>query len=161
MIRHADPDVAAMVGLMACSGLRCVECCRLDWVDVNLLRAEAVVHGKGGHDRVVYLSGDCVRLLAALDGFDGPVFTSPTHGDRYSAHRLSQLVNEQFKACGHRVTAHQLRHRAATEALAGAAGDLLAVRDMLGHASVATTQLYTQVASRRTAQVARAVPLPR
>ena len=161
VIRHAGPDVAAMVALMATAGLRCCEVAALDWADVNLLRDEAVVHGKGGHDRLAYLSPDCVRLLARLDGVDGPVFTSPSRGGRYKPHRISQLVNETFKACGHAVTAHQLRHRAATEALAGAQGDLLAVRDMLGHASVATTQQYTQIASRRTAQVARAVPLPR
>jgi site-specific recombinase XerD len=59
-----------------------------------------------------------------------------------------------------RTRAHQLRHRCATTALAQPGADLLAVRDLLGHASVATTQVYTAVSPGRTAATSRALRLP-
>jgi integrase/recombinase XerC len=158
----ADAPMAAIVGVMATAGLRCCEIAALRWCDVDLAAGEAIVLGKGNRQRLCYLTRDAVVLLAALDGTDGHVWRSPhRHGNPpYSPHRVSQMVAQAFTACGYTHTAHQLRHRAATQALTAADGDLLAVRDMLGHASVATTQIYTRVASARTAHVARSVAMP-
>lgn len=162
VLAAADPAMAAMVGVMATAGLRCCEIAGLRWCDVDLAVGEAIVLGKGNRERVAYLTRDAVVLLAALDETAGHVWRSPHRAGNppYSPHRVSQMVAQAFTACGYDVTAHQLRHRAGTVALAAADGDLLAVRDMLGHASVATTQIYTAVASARTAAVARAVAMP-
>jgi len=158
----ADAPLAAMVGVMATAGLRCCEIAALRWRDVDLARGEAIVLGKGNRERVAYLTRGAVVLLAALDGVDGHVWRSPHRigNPPYSPHRISQMVAHAFHDCGYSYTAHQLRHRAGTVALVAADGDLLAVRDMLGHASVATTQIYTRVASARTAAVARSVAMP-
>jgi site-specific recombinase XerC len=72
---------------------------------------------------------------------------------------VSMYVAKAFRATGSTVRAHQLRHRCATAALAYC-GDLLAVRDLLGHSSVATTQIYTAAIPGRTAAASRALTLP-
>lgn len=159
VIAGGDDELVAMVALMACAGLRCVEISRLDWTDVDLAAGTVVVMGKGQRERLVSLSPDVVRVLAALDGVDGPVFPGPS-GRRRSSARISQMVNRAFRAHGYATTAHQLRHRCATTALRLPGADLMAVRDLLGHASVATTQIYTAVIPERTAATSRALQLP-
>jgi site-specific recombinase XerD len=172
----ADVQVRAMLALMACAGLRCVECSRLDWYDVDLAAATVIVDGKGRRERMIDLSPDVVAALAVLAAhrasgeiaannirgtftLHGPVFVGA--GDRrLSPARVSQRVAAVFRAAGTPTRAHQLRHRCATTALAQPGADLLAVRDLLGHASVATTQVYTAVSPGRTAATSRALRLP-
>ena len=61
----ADVMVRALLALMACAGLRCVECSRLDWADVDLYAATVIVDGKGHRQRSIDLSPDVTRALAA------------------------------------------------------------------------------------------------
>lgn len=151
----------ALLALMSCAGLRCVECSRLDWVDVDLAAATVIVDGKGHRERMVDLCPDALAALANMrpGRARGAVFVG-AGGRRLSPARVSQRVAAVFRAVGASTRAHQLRHRCATNALTEAHGDLLAVRDLLGHANVATTQVYTQVQAGRTAATARAMHLP-
>jgi integrase/recombinase XerD len=160
VLADAGVELAAVLGLMAGGGLRCCEVAALRWVDVDLAAGSVHVMGKGSKERRVFLGPDVLALLAALDGVDGPVFPSPVHGGHRSAARVSQWVCKTFRAAGYPTPAHQLRHRAATAALAVPGADLLAVRDMLGHSSVSTTQGYTAVIPGRAAATSRAVRLP-
>lgn len=157
----AAVDVRAMLALMSCCGLRCVECSRLDWVDVDLAAATVIVEGKGRRQRMIDLCPDALAALTNLrpGRARGAVFTG-AGGRRLSPARVSQRVAAAFRAAGVDTRAHQLRHRCATTALEQSNGDLLAVRDLLGHASVATTQVYTQVTPGRTAATSRAMHLP-
>jgi integrase/recombinase XerC len=155
----ADAELAAIIGLMAGAGLRCCEVSRLEWANVDLLAGTVTVRGKGDRERRIDVCRDVVRLLAALDAVDGPVFVGPS-GKRRSPARVSQLVGARFHDLERPVTAHQLRHRFATKALEQPGADLLAVRDVLGHSSVATTQIYTAVVPGRAAAMSRAVTLP-
>lgn len=157
----ADNKLAAMIGLMAGAGLRCCEVARLVWHDVDLLAGTLTVMGKGSRERRVHISPDVVRLLAALDTTAGPVFVSPLTRRAYRPHSISQKVCRAFRAHGFPTVAHQLRHRAATTALQVPGADLLAVRDLLGHASVATTQIYTAVIPGLAAATSRSITLPR
>lgn len=157
-----DVQLRALYALMALAGLRCVECSRLDWRDVDLPAGTVIVNGKGQHERSIDLSRDALVALAALrlaTGGHGPVFIGRS-GRRMQPYRVSQLVNTSMHAAGVEATAHQLRHRCATSAYEQSGGDLLAVRDLLGHASVATTQIYTKVARGRTATTSRALQFP-
>jgi site-specific recombinase XerD len=159
-----DTQLRAIVALMACAGLRCVECSRLDWRDVDFAAATVIVNGKGRRERLIDLSPDVVRAVAALALATrrtcGAVFTGPT-GVRLSPARVSQRINRALRDLGvPTTTAHQLRHRCATMALAQPGVDLLAVRDLLGHSSVSTTQIYTAVVPGRTAAASRALTLP-
>jgi len=147
---------------MACAGMRCVECSRLDWRDVDLDAGVVIANGKGQRERAIGLSPDVVRTLRTLrlsSTSAGAVFVGPS-GRRLEAFRVSQLVNQFLHGEGEAITAHQLRHRAATEMYRLTGGDLLAVRDFLGHASVATTQIYAKIADDRVDTWARQMEFP-
>lgn len=159
----ADVRMRCFCALMALGGLRCVECSRLDWRDVDWAAGSLRLDGKGRRERVVFVSAD---LLTALRAYavhsgrrDGAVFVGPS-GGRLAPHRVSQLVNTTLHRAGFRFSAHQLRHRCATAALQVPGADLLAVRDLLGHASVATTQVYTACIPGLAASTSRALAIP-
>ena len=142
---HADPRMEAALLLGAVSGLRCCELARLRWDGVE--GAAARVMGKGSKERVVPLSPLTVAALDrvertsefVLDGWQSAKLGDP---GRCASARISR----HFRGAGVRATAHQLRHRAATEALREC-HDLRKVQTLLGHANVATTALYTLVDS--------------
>jgi site-specific recombinase XerD len=159
VLAAATPQTTAMIGLMAGAGLRCVEVSRLDWDDIDLRAGRIVVMGKGMKERSLELAPAVVRLLAALDGIAGPVFCG-VRGGRLSPARVSQIVCGSFRIQGYATVAHQLRHRFATSALTDPGADIMDVRDLLGHSSVATTQIYTQSVPGRAGKVSRAVELP-
>ncbi len=162
LLRTDDVQLRALFGLMACAGLRCVECSRLDWRDVDLEQATVIVNGKGQRERLISLSSDVTTALRALrlaSMSRGAVFVGPS-GRRMANYRISQRVNQAIHAAGFACTAHQLRHRCATAALQVPGADLLAVRDLLGHASVSTTQIYTACLPERTAATSRALQFP-
>lgn len=159
VLATAPAATAAMVGLMAGGGLRCVEVSRLSWHDVDLAAGTIFVMGKGQRERVVELAPDVVRLLAALDGVAGPVFVGPS-GRRLSPARVSQTVCRAFRDAGFRTVAHQLRHRAATEFLKVPGTNLRAVQRLLGHCSITSTEIYTAVTPELVAATSRALRLP-
>lgn len=155
----ASPRVAAMVALMAGCGLRCCEVAALTWDDVDLVAGIARVVGKGDRERQVWLSSDVVVRLAALDTVSpGPVFMN-AHGRPASRAVVSQTVNALFRDLGLTARAHRLRHWHATDALARSK-NLAVVRDMLGHASAATTEGYAAVVAGEAAAVQRTTTLP-
>jgi len=148
-----------MIALMAGCGLRCCEVAALRWDDVDLASGEARVIGKGSKERPVWLSVEVVRRLALLDTVTpGPVFLN-LHGRPASAAVVSQTVNSLFRALGLGARAHRLRHWHATDALARS-GNLAKVRDMLGHASAATTEGYAALVPGEAAALQRATKLP-
>ena len=164
LFHGGDVQLRAIVALMACGGLRCIEASRLNWADVDIPAGTVIVNGKGNRERLIDLSVDVVRALAALRLVSpgrpvGAVFVGPT-GARLTAARVSQRVNRAFRAHGSTTRTHQLRHRCATMALQQPGVDLLAVRDLFGHASVSTTQIYTAVVPGRTAAASRALRIP-
>lgn len=95
------------------------------------------VRGKGEKVRVVPISSHLAGLILE---HDGPAFPGQIDG-HLSAGYVSKLIS---RALPEGVTAHMLRHRFATKAY-GASKNLRAVQELLGHASVATTQVYTAV----------------
>lgn len=158
-----DPRLRALVALMVCAGLRCCECSALDWSDVDLTAPSVIVYGKGSKERLITLSPDVVRALAALRlaaGGHGAVFVGST-GRRMTAARVSQFVRERLARAGlSGWSAHSLRHRCAVSALMVSNLDLLAVRDLLGHSSVSTTQRYLASMPDRTASTSAKLALP-
>ena len=139
--QHADPRIALMLHLAASAGLRCCEIAQVNTDDLveDLDGWSLRVTGKGGRLRVVPLSRRLALALRALP--HGYAFPGQKRG-HLSAAYVSKLISGVLPEG---VTAHMLRHRFASRAYVGAGRDIRAVQELLGHASVATTQVYTKV----------------
>lgn len=149
----------AIVELLYASGIRVSELTGLDIDDIDLERLTIRVLGKGSKERVVpfgvparnalvdYLQRARPRLIAKGSG---PACFLGTHGRRLGTRAVYQLVAgllSEIPGSGPSGP-HALRHTAATHLLDGGA-DLRAVQELLGHASLGTTQIYTHVSTER------------
>lgn len=144
--------------LMLDAGLRCCEVAALRWRDVDLEAGAMYVFGKGARERLVGLPS---RLRMALYVAAADSTSEWVIGRQLSACRVSQLVAARFRELGLLgVTAHRLRHTYATRLYRATAGDLRAVQLALGHASVATTQIYAAVDLERVLDAARLLDSP-
>ncbi|HUX29323.1 MAG TPA: tyrosine recombinase XerC [Thiobacillus sp.] len=166
---RADNDDAlaardrAMFELFYSSGLRLAELVGLDLDDVNLQSGEAQVTGKGRKTRIVPVGRQALAALAAWlqqrqplmsrrDGIPGQahahtaaLFVSQ-RGTRLTPRSVQLRLNRWAlqAGLGQHVHPHMLRHAFATHVLQSS-GDLRAVQEMLGHASISTTQVYTHL----------------
>ncbi|MGZ8363620.1 MAG: site-specific tyrosine recombinase XerD [Caulobacteraceae bacterium] len=158
--------LACVIELLYASGLRISELVSLPFAALARDPAYLMVSGKGGKDRLAPLN-DAARTavkawLEVRKTFlpkgakDSPwLFPSRGKSGRLTTRRLAQLLNEVALAAGvdpARVSPHVLRHAFATHLLEGGA-DLRVVQTLLGHADIATTQIYTHVTEDRLTQV--------
>jgi integrase/recombinase XerC len=152
----------AVLELLYGSGLRVGELCALDLEDVDLRSPSLRVTGKGRKQRHVpvskpaaaalgaYLSGSRGELLAKREPPPDPsaLFVN-SRGGRLGPRSVRALLAKYLSAEGHaRLSPHALRHSFATHLLDGGA-DLRSVQELLGHESLATTQIYTHVSTER------------
>jgi integrase/recombinase XerD len=164
----------ALLELLYAAGLRITEALRLDGDDLDLDGGSVRVIGKGDRERVVpvgevavawlrrYLAAGRPALAAAdrvRTARGGPVFLSD-RGRRLGRNHAWLVVKQAAAAAGlgERISPHTLRHSYATHLLEGGA-DLRVVQELLGHASISTTQIYTHLTGERIREVyARAHP---
>jgi integrase/recombinase XerC len=154
----AAPDSAALRGLrerallevLYSAGLRVSEVTGLDWDRIDVEAGVARVLGKGRKERLAPLGRPALAALEAYrracGGFrSGPVFRNP-RGGRLTARSVARNLRGHVLRAGirTRTTPHTLRHTFATHML-GAGADLRAIQELLGHASLSTTQRYTHV----------------
>lgn len=155
----------AMLETLYSTGLRVSELVSLNRSQVDLERREFTVRGKGRKPRLVFLSERCVHWLRVYlsdrtDNWD-PLFISfgrnRTDEDlglgekrRLTAYSVEEMVRRaaRWAGLGKRVTPHVIRHSFATELLHNGA-DIRSVQEMLGHASITTTQIYTHSTNER------------
>ena len=148
----------ALLELLYGSGLRIGEAMGLPVGRVDLRRGRVLVTGKGAKDREVPLSEPAVDAIeewldtarGALAAPGEPALFVNRHGSAMGSRDARRIV-ERYGARlmpGRRVTPHTLRHSFATHLLEGGA-DIRVVQELLGHASVATTQRYTHVSRSR------------
>ena len=149
----ANLRLSALIELLYGSGLRATELVSLPR---NLFRRDQpylILRGKGGRERLVPVSD---RARAAVTAYaetlpPNGAYLFPSGNKHVSRVRLFQLLRSLAADAGispERVSPHVLRHAFATHLLEGGA-DLRALQTMLGHADIATTQIYTHVDSRR------------
>lgn len=148
----------AILEVLYSAGLRVVEVTRLDLTDVDLTRGTLRVRGKGRKERLAFLGGaarDAVQRYLGLRQVDPKLRAAPAvfvnrHGGRLSVRGVQRLVEKELARAGlaGRGTPHTLRHSFATHLL-DAGADLRSVQEMLGHADLATTQIYTHVTAKR------------
>ena len=145
--------LSALVELLYGSGLRATELVSLPRHAVQPDKPFLILRGKGGRERLVPISDRArfaVAAWAALVPRDS-LWLFPSGKKHLSRVRLYQLLKELAGAAGippERISPHVLRHAFATHLLEGGA-DLRALQLLLGHADIATTQIYTHVDSRR------------
>jgi integrase/recombinase XerC len=148
----------AVVEVLYASGIRVSELCGLDLGDIDDQRGLLRVLGKGGKQRTVPLGGPAVRALDAWLGVRA-VLALPCAGrSLFVGDRGARIDPRVVRRLVHRALAmvpdapdlgpHGLRHAMATHLLEGGA-DLRSVQEILGHSSLATTQLYTHVSGDR------------
>ncbi len=154
-----DARDRAMLEIAYSGGLRCSEMVGLDVRSIDFEGETVRVRGKGGKERIVPLGEPAQQAVATyLERWRPGLVSDPDEqalllsksGRRLSpsdvTRRLDRWVREA--AIGGRVSPHALRHSFATHLLEGGA-DLRAIQELLGHASVSTTQIYTRVDSAR------------
>lgn len=148
----------AMLELFYSSGLRLSELTGLHWGDLDLDGGEVRVLGKGRKTRIVPVGRYAIAALRALGTSEGHAAEAPVFRGRHGAAisprtvqaRLNKLALEHGFA--KHVHPHLLRHTFASHLLESS-GDLRAVQELLGHADIATTQIYTHLDFQHLAKV--------
>jgi integrase/recombinase XerC len=143
----------AMLELFYSSGLRLAELTSLAPEDVNFADATVRVTGKGGKTRIIPVGSHAATALnawleqrAALPGVDAQALFVNRQGRRLGPRAIQSRVQQRGLRQGiaGRVHPHMLRHSFASHVLQSSS-DLRAVQEMLGHSSISTTQVYTQL----------------
>ena len=155
----------AMFEVLYATGLRVSELVGLDQSRVNFLTNTVIARGKGDKERIVPLGEYAVEALNGYLQLGRPnikgcgatdaIFLNG-RGNRLTRQGFWKIIKRYAQRVGIRttVTPHVLRHSFATHLLEGGA-DLRAIQDMLGHADISTTQIYTQVTGARLKQIHR------
>ena len=150
----------ALLELLYATGMRVTEIVSLDLEDINLASATVrVTRGKGGKERIIPIHG---RAVEALDRYLSKgrlqLLRDPSERSMFLNHRGQRLTRQGLwliikhyvheAGIASEVTPHTLRHSFATHLLNGKA-DLRHVQELLGHANISTTQIYTHISSER------------
>lgn len=160
----------AILELLFSTGLRVSELASLNRDQLNFKSREFGVVGKGGKERVVFLSDSAIEslkdyLATRLDDYR-PLFIryqgtqDPTEKGEYmrlTTRSIERIVEKYVKKVGLAIkaTPHTLRHSFATDLLQNGA-DIRSVQEMLGHSNISTTQIYTHVTNKQLKDVHRA-----
>ena len=163
LLRQADEEAQsgrkdavrdlALLELLYGSGLRATEVVSLQPASIGRDDPFVTVKGKGGQMRMVPVSSRARQALSRWMGLReaGSVYLFPSRGKHLSRIRLFQILRAMAGRAGidpSKVSPHVLRHAFATHLLEGGA-DLRILQTLLGHADIATTQIYTHVDSAR------------
>ena len=150
---------AALLDLLVSTGIRIGEAAAITLGDIVTSERTLLIHGKGRKQRLIYISSPVTweRLKALVrtrrGGGEAHLFLN-RYGAPLSVHGIEDIYRKYARKAGlgGRSTPHYLRHTFATNLLANGA-DLRSVQEILGHASVSTTQIYTEVTVNRKKQV--------
>ncbi|MCP4685208.1 MAG: tyrosine-type recombinase/integrase [bacterium] len=153
-----------MMSMLYGTGVRREELSRIELPDIDMSRGLLRVIGKGNKERVVPLGDttkeDLEKYLSKreefLDKSDGlsPALFLNRNGEKLSVRSIDRLVKEFGRAQGVDLTPHALRHSLATHLLENGA-NLMLIKEILGHASLSTTQKYTHVTAEAMKRVYR------
>ncbi|WP_107926008.1 tyrosine recombinase XerC [Lysinibacillus parviboronicapiens] len=152
-LNRASPRNYCMMMFFLNLGIRVTELCQLNKASIQ--GRYLTVIGKGNKERTVYLNDSCMQALADYEQSgktayrgegDEPLFVSQK-GTRFTRQTVAKLVKQINKQSGlqkERLTPHKLRHTSATM-MYKAGADIRSLQHILGHSSVATTQIYTHI----------------
>ncbi len=147
----------AMIEVLYATGIRVSELCGLDLRSIDESRNTLQVMGKGSKERVVPIGIPALLALREylrvarpelVDEKSGSAVFLGSRGGRIDQRTVREVVYSAMAAVGSKMGPHGLRHTAATHLLEGGA-DLRTVQEILGHSSLATTQIYTHISPDR------------
>jgi integrase/recombinase XerC len=151
----------ALLELLYASGLRVSELVSVNVEQVNLATNEIRVWGKGAKERVVLIGEPAARALRnyidggrreLLGGKKNNALLVSRYGGRLPARTVQKIIAKYARNIDKKVHPHVLRHTFATHLLDGGA-DLKVVQELLGHADLSSTQIYTHVTRNRARQI--------
>ena len=150
---------AALLDLLISTGVRIGEAANITLDDIITSERTLLIHGKGRKQRLIYISSSVtwerIKILVRerKNSVNNYLFVN-RYGRPLSIHGIEDIYKKYVKKAqiNAKSTPHYLRHTFATNLLANGA-DLRSVQEILGHASVATTQIYTEVTTNRKKQV--------
>jgi integrase/recombinase XerC len=158
------PRDAAILGVLVYAGVRRGEVTGLNVGDYSPTAATLHVLGKGNKDRVISLPKPALKILKTYltsrseAGPDAPLFVTAA-GQRITHKVVTRVVRRVGERIGRHLHPHMFRHSYATELLERGA-DIRDIRDLLGHESVATTEIYTHVSAARQRRVVELLEKP-
>lgn len=150
---------AALIDLLISTGIRIGEASAIKLNDIIFSEHTILIHGKGRKQRLIYISSPITwerlkLLIKDRRQADNQHLFVNRYGQQITIHGIENIYQKYLKKAqiNTKSTPHYLRHTFATNLLANGA-DLRSVQEILGHASVATTQIYTEVTTNRKKQV--------
>lgn len=160
---HVDMRNQALLEFLYACGARVSEASGLLEANVDFASGQVKVFGKGSKERIVPLHDMAVSSMRAyaiaarphiLKGRACDYFFVSTRGNRMGADAMRKMFKDALRSAGldETLSPHDMRHTFATDLLDGGA-DLRSVQEMLGHASLSTTQIYTHLSAGRLKQV--------
>ncbi len=173
LLEHIQSDFYerdyCIITLFLNCGMRLSELVAINMPDVKQDTLRVV--GKGNKERTIYLNGACqdalqklVKERASMENLKDrdALFVSKRTGKRLTARRVQQIVDNCLQAAdldGKGYSTHKLRHTAATLMYRHGSVDVLALKEILGHSQLSTTQIYTHLDSEQLRDAANASPL--
>lgn len=152
----------AILEFIYATGVRVSECVSLNVKDINLDEGFALVLGKGAKERYVLIGDAAIEAIKAylhkrINVNSGDPLFLNHRGGRLTDRSVRRVLHQRIEECAklRQVSPHALRHSFATHLLDGGA-DLRVVQELLGHASLSSTQIYTHTSRERLVQVYQA-----
>ena len=166
--KYKERDYCIITLFLNC-GMRLSELCGMNMTDIreNTVR----ILGKGNKERVVYLNEACQNALDTYIKYRNSHPIAPQdrkalflnrNGHRLGTRRVEQIVDDQLKKAGldqYGFSVHKLRHTAATMMYQYGNVDIRVLQEILGHANLGTTQIYTHISSDQMEQAVQSTPL--
>lgn len=151
----------ALIDILISTGIRIAEASNISIDDIIPSERTILIHGKGRKQRLIYIScsetwshvTNWMKIRNTISNTVDKLFVN-RYGQELSIHGIEYIYKSLLKQCGinKKSTPHYLRHTFATNLLTNGA-DLRSVQEILGHSSVSTTELYTEVTTKRKKQV--------
>ncbi|MGN0613953.1 MAG: tyrosine-type recombinase/integrase, partial [Porcipelethomonas sp.] len=174
LLEHASVDSPSslrdycIITLFLNCGMRLSELVGMNLSDINLNEKKIRILGKGNKERMIYLNDACVDALKKyIDSRENSIIDPKAvfiskKGTRISRRRVEQIVEQMLRQSGlsgKGISVHKLRHTAATLLYQYGDVDTLTLKEILGHKSIATTEIYTHLSNDILKKAAESSPL--
>lgn len=165
---YKERDYCIITLFLNC-GMRLSELVGINISDISDNRLRLL--GKGNKERIIYVNDACIDAIEVYKKYREANTICPTdknalflnrNGKRLGARRVEQIIDENLKLSGlenYGFSTHKLRHTAATLMYQNGGVDIRILQDILGHANLGTTQIYTHISSKQLEDAAKSSPL--